>query len=91
MSFNDDDYDGKGINVCNVCSADFLDCTSALRYNKDDHQDHYKDDHYCDMDGHPSNVLIIRMVITVKTVIIIALSYDHYDDDDDAGDHCTVL
>ena len=38
------------------------------------------------MDGHPSIVLIIRMVITVKTVIIIALSYDHYDDDDDAGD-----
>ena len=38
------------------------------------------------MDGHPSIVLIIRMVITVKTVIIIALSYDQYDDDDDAGD-----
>ena len=38
------------------------------------------------MGGHPSIVLIIRMVITVKTVIIIALSYDQYDDDDDAGD-----
>ena len=43
------------------------------------------------MDGHPSIVLTIRMVITVKMVIIIALSYDHYDDDDDAGDNYTVL